>query len=1136
MLLQYSVNVPPQQNITCLNSVLVQDKNIIFCARNHAQGTYRYGLTASGPFTFFINVFRLEKTKFEFNIVSNTNFQLSNAISIQITDCSITIKYPKSECVLGENTVSVVIYNSQIIYKNIIKGYFVLQGQLTINNSQIFIKIITDQPSSFGLVKNLNQNLKIENSNYQIHILTDQGAIGALCSEYIKGTVYLANSNINGTFNSNQINGMLVGIAHTQLLIQFDKFNYCISGNAKLICGSGNCSFLITTQNFPSCSCLSYKSSFSNCECPASYRDTGSSCLQCQLGSILNANNQCDCGNNQQYDGTACVQCPYYKNIFNGICSCPYNHQDNMVACLTCFGYPLINGKCMCDINEMYTGTQCILCPNYKYPLNEQCLCQPGYSDNGLNCVICPTDSIANLNQASCSCKDPLKSYIPSNNDCECPINYRINGNSCSLCPIITTTNGLLNQLTCTCNELYKDYVIQNETCVCKVNSIIFGITCKACPNNANTNGLQDQTICQCNDALMQYYISDNLCKCNINTYIQGSTCLQCPSSSSTNGLIAQTQCVCTDPLMTHDIINNICSCKSNYFIDGISCALCPINSSTNGLIGQPICICNIIGQIIVSGVCQCPSDQFVINGSCSSVIINANNSIICIKNVQITSFDILSVTTTVTATNYIDNGYFFPTGTDSKNYFIDIIDNVYTSSVVPLFQGNPFFINVKIQIGTQTITGGTLLQENNQIQIYQMNIISKQSSVIILNSGLFNIIQSVSSLTNISNLLVNLIFDSSSAGNITLFNNNNGVINISNYLITGNYLSNQCVAMVGINFNLASVILTNITFSPIQFNVGNNSAYLITQALSSSIQIKGLVIILGNSSYSVITNSISSTLTTEYQFGGICKINNVTAQINQVIVSCNQTFTSQYVNISGILIGCALSNLNNLTIQDVCAQANLISLNQKFQMVGFIGLVYGNISFLNSQIAFQIDITYADSSGIIGLLNSVGYSEIVNLVFVFNTKVGPTSYGAMGIVGWLQSKNISYINVITANSSLNSQQQMGGITSVMYSQVRDSYALLKNTTVQNTNITVSGTSAGGLIGWCNSYYVTIVDSQIKYVNIVSTGNNGVVLGTNHAGIGLYTITNSSSTNNYLNNVLQSDCASLTDPLLPRGC
>ncbi|CAL6067013.1 Conserved_hypothetical protein [Hexamita inflata] len=507
---------------------------------------------------------------------------------------------------------------------------------------------------------------------------------------------------------------------------------------------------------------------------------------------------------------------------------------------------------------------------------------------------------------------------------------------------------------------------VGNNVCTCGENSTNTSNTC--CPNGANlVNG-----VCTCTN--INAYISGSQCVCPMFSSLVGNTCT-CPSNSQiVNNM-------CTYNIITGQVMSNgVCQCQTiGAFADNgaCTCGLNALNESdtctcpTNSSFVNNICNCDkISGQIIVNGACLCPMGQSVVDETCIYVVKTSNFE--CSLPVVTQQFDIQSITYQVTASSNFSAGYVFSTATVIQNAFIDISDNVYLTTVYPLFQSQSTFANLKIQFGTQTFNTGSLLLPSSSVSINQMNIISRPGSQLTVNSAqVLNILTASSRSTNITNLFVCLSFAPSS-GNITLINNINGVFNVSGYQVLGTYISTGAVSMIGLKIDSATVNVNQVSFKPTAFNVGNCSSYLFGNvATTSTIQINNFAVILGNSSNFLLLGSISTTSYSSnfYIFGGLIAFinSNSVVNINNIILDSYQRFSSEYVSYSGFLVGNSSTPGSSITIQNVCLQQNSTGSTTKFFFVGLIGQNCGHSSVRNTSVSFAVQGTYFNSFGIIG-------------------------------------------------------------------------------------------------------------------------------------------------------------------------
>ncbi|CAL6059458.1 Conserved_hypothetical protein [Hexamita inflata] len=754
------------------------------------------------------------------------------------------------------------------------------------------------------------------------------------------------------------------------------------------------------------------------------------------------------------------------------------------------------------------------------------CTSKQGYSMVNRSCIqiSCAISGQQSIN-GICQCT--IINSIIKDSSCICPINANVIGTAC-VCSINgqTMQNG-----SCACSTVGA--FVQSNACTCGLNSFNISNTC-SCPSGASLiNGA-----CTCSN--INAYISGNKCVCPTFSSLVGNTCT-CPSNSQ----IVSNECVCN--LISGQVMNNgVCKCHTaNAYVNNGACicgvdalnvsnvCTCPAKSS----LVNNVCTCDqITGQQMITGICSCPSDQYVVNNSCnlSNYVITTPN-FECSQEVFSQSFYVQSVLQLINNSDNFSAGYIFNAATKVENAFIDISDNVYTSSVYPLFQSQSTFMNFKIQFGTQTLSSGSfIISSSTSISINQMNIISRPDSQLKVSAAQqLSILTSSTTSANITNLLVNLSFAPSS-GNISLFNNINGVFSISGYQILGSYVSTGTVAMVGVNLNASTVNVTHISLKPTAYNIGNCSSYLFGQAVTtaSTIIINNFAVIIGNSSNFLLLGSVSTTNQDKnyYLFGGlIAYIGSAsTISMNNIIYDSYQRFSTSYVSKSGFLVGYLSSCSNNIKVSNICMQQNMKSTTQQLVCFGIIGWNQGNISIENTSIIFFAQATYIYCFGIIGYqqVNSL-FAEVQNL----KTSVSLSSISGDfvgSIFGADQATNSSVQNMTVIESSINSgSMHVGGFSGQLGTNIN---LKIYNSTISQT--TISGTTQiGGFIGICYSAFYLLY-SKIHLVRVFGSAEVGILIGTNTNEV--YSFSGTQSTSNFINNVQQNNCAALWSWLI--GC
>ncbi|CAL6113648.1 Conserved_hypothetical protein [Hexamita inflata] len=832
--------------------------------------------------------------------------------------------------------------------------------------------------------------------------------------------------------------------------------------------------------------------------------------IEQQQNTIDNLTKQINCTNNYGYSmiNGSCVQvsCTIsgQQNI-NGICQCTIiNSIVQSGACICPFNSNVISSACVCSITgQTIQNGQCACSTTGAFVNNNACTCGVN-SLNISNTCSCPSG--ANLINGVCTCSN-INAYI-SGNSCVCPTNSSLIGNTCT-CP---ANSQIINNI-CICNQIIGQIMnsgvckcsttgafVSGASCTCGVNSLNISNSC-SCPSGASLlNG-----ICICTN--INAYISGNSCVCPTNSSLIGNTCT-CPTSSQLVNNICECNQIsgqimnngsCQCQTTGAYVYNGVCACGVNAVNVSNTCT-CPINSS----LVNNVCTCDkITGQTLINGTCQCPPNQPIINNKCdpTSYLINSTN-FECIQQFFTQTFDLQSITYQINTSSYFSQGYVFRSGSVTQNAFIDFQDNAYRIeyNIQPLFSYETILTNFKIQFGTQSLNNGSFLQEYiNSISINQMNIISKQGTQLTLKAASKLNILSTQSKQNviISNLLVNLSFAPSN-GNITLFSQITGNLNITGYQVLGQYTSTGTVAMIGLELEQTVLNVNQITFKPSSYNVGNSSSYLFGDiTYLSKIIINYLSIMLGNSSNILLLGSVVSTSTNYYQFGGITTTLSFqsTINVNNIISDSYLHISTSQVKYSGFIVG--YGEKSTITIQNMCLQQSLTSIAQQFESFGLLGYSAASISIQNATVTFTVQGTFFSYFGIIGN-QSTYISEVLN---------AKTS-----------------INVRSTNSST----CVGSI----FGKEGGDKCTIQNTQIIDGNIT-AGQYTGGFIGYCYSkLYLT--NSKIQSVRLSGLSNIGIVVGRNDGGT--YIFTGSSSSSNYINNVKQNDCGTLSNNWSVVGC
>ncbi|CAL5971400.1 partial [Hexamita inflata] len=615
--------------------------------------------------------------------------------------------------------------------------------------------------------------------------------------------------------------------------------------------------------------------------------------------------------------------------------------------------------------------------------------------------------------------------------------------------------------------------------------------------------------------------------------------------------------CQCTN--VNSIIQSNACMCPLYSVLIGSTCT-CPLNS----YLVTGICECTITGQTMKNGTCVCELDEQVIDGICQKVYVvnGSDTSMQCTQTIYINVFDISYVTHQVPGSANFSNGYVFSISNIIQNAFIDVFDGVY-STTQPLFQSQSSFINIKIQIGTQSLTGGSILTSSSTITINKMYYISKIGCQLTVNSvSSLNLFITSSTSVNINDLHINLRF-SMSLGNISLINSISGEFYISGYQLQGAYQSTLQVNMIGFYVQSSSVTINRVNIKPSVFNVGNCSSYMFGTVNTSVLIINKIALINGNVTSSLPIGSVSTQgpFYQFYQFSGIItNMNSSTITVNYIVADCYWKFTSDYVTRSGLLIGNAQSKYNNLNVQYVCLQQNIIITKQLYGY-GLVGQYLGNSSISKLTITMSIYGQTINCIGVVGTQQNGGqYNNIQDLRIIMIVSSATSGDHVAAVIGAEQSINCTVQNIVVINSNIISSCWSGGIIGNLYSNCTilntslsasnisgisaiggfvgntqsmsmfniNSILIIKESSINNIIINLTSEGLGGFIGASSKTNIILAICTIQQTHIIAVSKYGIVLGADNTGTS-FTITDSSSKSNYINNSSVSDCAAITN-------
>ncbi|CAL6087189.1 Hypothetical_protein [Hexamita inflata] len=562
--------------------------------------------------------------------------------------------------------------------------------------------------------------------------------------------------------------------------------------------------------------------------------------------------------------------------------------------------------------------------------------------------------------------------------------------------------------------------------------------------------------------------------------------------------------------------INGICQCTIlNSYVSGNAC-VCPIYAR---IIGDA-CICILAQQILIDGVCV--------------YAVNKSDEQMCSLQIYITTFNIDAITNIISGQNNFSSGYVFSASKNIENSYIVLHDNVYPLTFTPLFQNQSWYNNIKIEIGTQIINNGSLISNNAEIIINRMKIVSRKSSYLSVSNGLTVLSDTISN-ANISSLLLYLTFIMQQ-GNITLINNICGLLNLNQYQVNGSYLSSGTVALIGLNVYSSTITICKLTFQPDEYNVGNYSSYLISTVNFSQIVMSEVAILIGNNDKYTTMNSLSSNITNIFQFGGLVNELWMTVDINikHLIYDCYQIYNTYYITKSGLIIGDSNKSDNTIKMNDVCFKQEQSGINYQSKFFGVVGYSQGNISIIKMIFYFTYQGNFINSLGIVGYQTSqCVYSEIIDLITEFSAFVGTTNNTFSPVIADNYAQNCLVKNIMVQFSNFSCTKYGGGIIAAS----TNCSLQLQNTSVLNSNIYCQVLAAGAFVGYSSSSIIIISNSIINNVNISSQTYFGLLIGQILGSTNILTINNSYSFgNNYINDILQQNCAAFADFFSISGC
>ncbi|CAL6039163.1 Hypothetical_protein [Hexamita inflata] len=458
--------------------------------------------------------------------------------------------------------------------------------------------------------------------------------------------------------------------------------------------------------------------------------------------------------------------------------------------------------------------------------------------------------------------------------------------------------------------------------------------------------------------------------------------------------------------------------------------------------------------------------------------------------------YDTPHVTNTVKSTDF-PSGFAFT----SQTVLNALIDVQSTSSNFTLFQNQVTLLNIKIQLGNITFGTGALVSQNQQLCIQQMSIISVQKQYLQINSGvIFSILQPTATSTNITNLLLNLTFDSVSAGLSNLINVVNGNLNINGYKILGTHISTDSMSL-GANLVLdnSTVQLQYIIIQLLQFTCGNSSSYLLSIVNQSIVMVQHISVLIGNNSYYNVFSYISSNSTNQMQFGGvICSQTNVIATITDLTFQIFEQWTS-FVGSSGQILGSAFNSQNS--IQSVCSLEYVTS-SSIFCTFGLVGQYHGSLN-INCMLS-NIQITSGDFDQTGTIVYVDGQQCTIKSVQVCIQMPNNTGNQAGVLACSLMSWTQLITNVTIKDSHITSKILSGFITSYMTQcsfkqiNIQSSTAISNSTSQYSLSGALSGDTVVGAAFEINMNQIYLYNITIITQSTGMWAISGGLIGDSH--------------------------------------
>ncbi|CAL5986900.1 Hypothetical_protein [Hexamita inflata] len=596
-----------------------------------------------------------------------------------------------------------------------------------------------------------------------------------------------------------------------------------------------------------------------------------------------------------------------------------------------------------------------------------------------------------------------------------------------------------------------------------------------------------------CNKIYGYQYINNNCIY--VNCPIQGQ--------QSINGV-----CQCTDIFATVNPISGKCECPVNSNSIAAVCTCIP-----DAIMQNNICICKVIGAFIKNGKCSCGTNGFndsvscyclpgqrLIGEHCVYIVKDDTQTLTCNQIVYLDIWDMITVTKPISS---LSGGFAIPSTQITNNAFVSVNDNILIG-VISIYQLQNLFLNVKIQLGSQSFGSVSMLQPATatEISINQMSIVSKAGTSLVVSQNLYILQNQSLTTTSIVKLSVNLNFIVSSLGNITLINIITGTLNVNGYQIYGKYYSVSAIAMIAFYLNIPSTsYIYNIAFQPSAYAFGDLSSYLISHQYRTLaiINFQNVSVILGSKTQFIMALQIYSS---QYIcFGGLVRYTEGNIFMSTVLFDCYQIFNNK-LQYSGLIIGKQSRSSNNIQIQNLCLQQNFqgnSSNNITLSEFGVIGTMECLVQLQQCVIIMEFNqILNGSRFGVLGY-GSNKELNILNIQVTIKFYNIDDSGGGLGVIAGQTHCTVQFQNIYIINCYLDDNfsylinrydPNLNDTTTIINITVQDSksqqksnpYGLLGrseyNMTFQNTSI-ISSNISQGFLEQFSGPYLNIINSSL---------------------------------------------------------